>query len=411
MKILNSFLIILAIALLPTRTNADKCADYILLDGTETLVQYGMDTTCHWWAVTSPFTDKYRVIIDGEESEVFDKVSDLTFSPDGVGWAYFGRTSTQWNIVTNRKTIPLQSSTPGEIAFSPDGKMVYSYMEGELETIINGDRKLEVYHRSGNIYVSHGARRIAFLGRRSNSWIINIDGKESSLFDKIIPIGFWQDGQMVYAAGSVGNMEIYRGRRTISEPFADIHEAQINRSGSVASAIVEYSSGEYAGIVISDEYYEPLVSRRYDKAFNMALHPRLAMLAFNAIEDRANVVVMNTAEYSAGEVTGRPRFTHDGRDLFYIGCDDIDCFVGVNGRQHPVYSQLNVRAQYAMKPQSQSIAYTTGSNMVVRDLQSKQMFAGMMVDRTRPPQYNWREGSYEALGSIGNRLYLLTCVY
>jgi hypothetical protein len=410
MKLLSAFIILVFIGIVNS-ADADKCADYKLLDGTETLVQYGMDTTCHWWAVTSPFTNKYRVIIDGEESEVFERVSDLTFSPDGIGWAYFAKTSTQWKLITNEGPVSLESATPGEIAFSPDGELAYSKMEGELETIINGDNEFEVYHRSGRLFPGRGGRQIAFLGRRGNGMVININGRESGVFEKIIPIGFWSDGQMVYAAGSHGNMEIYRGRQTISESFTNIHEVAINRGGTVAGAIVEYSSGKHAGIVISDEYYEPLVSRRYDKAFNIALHPRLAMMAFNAIKDRANIIVMNTAEYSGGQVAGRPKFTHDGRDLFYIACGDIDCFVGVNGRQYPLYSQLNVRAQYAMKPKSGTIAYSTGSNMVLRDLETRKMHAGMMVDRTRPPHYNWREGSYEALGSIGNRLYLLTCAY
>ncbi|MFP4528045.1 MAG: hypothetical protein ACLFQX_05805 [Candidatus Kapaibacterium sp.] len=402
-------LIILLIFISITAARADKCADYLLLDGTEPIAAYGIDTTGHWWALTAPFTGSYRLTIDGEESDVYTKITNLHFSPDGSGWAYFGLYSGGWNLVTRDSIIPLRGGTPGEIAYSPDGYIVYSYFEGELETIINGEEKFEVYRRAGPIYLSHRGRKIAFAGRRGNGYVLNINGRETPVFDKIVPFGYWQDGSLVYGAGSVGNMEIYRRGRVISEPYANIHEAAINYMGTVAGGIVEFSSGEYGGIVISDEFYEPLLSRLYDKAYNMALHPTLPMMAFNAIEDNTSLVVMNTAEYSGGEVTGRPHFTYDGRDLYYVGCDAIDCFVGVNGRNYEIYKQLNVRANYAMKPKSNTIAYSGGTNMIMQDLISREMYAGMMVDETQPPIYNWREGVYEALGRIGNRLYLLTC--
>jgi hypothetical protein len=34
-----------------------------------------------------------------------------------------------------------------------------------------------------------------------------------------------------------------------------------------------------------------------------------------------------------------------------------------------------------------------------------------MVDQLIPPRYNWRDGTYETLGSVNNKLYLMTCRY
>ena len=64
---------------------------------------------------------------------------------------------------------------------------------------------------------------------------------------------------------------------------------------------------------------------------------------------------------------------------------------------------------YAKKPGSNTIAYVTNSSLIIRDFEKGELYSGMMVDNLVSPRYNWRSGLYETLGSINNKLYLLTC--
>lgn len=380
----------------------------MLLDGGEKLVQYGMDSTYHWWAVTSPFSNRYRLIVDGKKSGVYQMLKQLVFSADGSRWACFAADNNSWSILTNDETFPLPGTSPGELIFTPDSEyLVFSYFNGEVETIVYGDRKMEVMNRTGRIFVSNGARRIAFTGYRQNKMTLNVNGVEGPLFDEIVPFGFWWDGKMLYAAKNGYVWQIYLGDKVISDSYVGFAYPLLNLAGDAAAAVVTHTSGYRSGMLISDEYYEPLVSNPYDAVSDIVLHPYLPMTAFGAQKNFNNIVVLSSAEYFAGENPGRPEFTHDGSELFFAGCA-FDCFFSVNGQKFTITENIAPENIYAKKPGSATIAYSAGSNMYVRYLGKKGIEAGMMVDEILSPRYNRWEDRYEALGRISDKLYLLT---
>jgi hypothetical protein len=388
---------------------ADKCSDVMLLDGSEKLLAYGMDTTHHWWAVSEPFTGKNRLYVDGFQSQVYNSLNNLVFSPDGSRWACFAQDNLHWNLITNDTIIELPGTDVGEIHFSSNSEVLaYSYFEGDLETIIYGYKKLQLYQRFSNFFVNHNGTNVAFTGYRSNVMVVSIGGVESTTFDTIIPIGFWEDEHFVYAGRNGANWQIYKGKKPITEVLSSIMETAINLDGTVLAALVR-RGGSYAfGMLISDEYREPLISKPYEQVQNLVLHPYLPMLAYNAQIDLNNLVVFNTVEYAGGDYMGRPFFTYDGSELYFAGCR-FDCFININGRQYRVQSDISSIDQFAVKPDSKTIAYCTSSSMIVRYLETEDLYAGKMLDTTQPPRYNWRKDRYEALGTISNRLYLLKC--
>lgn len=387
---------------------AEGLTDFMLLDGGEKLIEYGMDTTHHWWAVTQPFSERYRLIVDGKKTDVYQKLSNLTFSPDGKKWACFAVDNNRWNVLTNDDVFGLPGTGAGELVYTPDSDfLVYSYFDGELETIIFGNRKIEVLNRTGRLYVSHGARKIAFTGYRLDKMTLNVNGVEGPLFDEILPFGFWWDGTFLYAAKSGYTWQIFMGDKVISDVYTNVAYPLLNLNGDVAAAVVSMTSGYRSAIMISDEYYEPLVSNPYDAVSDLVLHPYLALSAFSAQKDFRNMVVMSSAEYFAGENAGKPSFTHDGSEVFFTGCA-FECFFSVNGRIWTIIESIPPENIYAKKPGSNTIAYSLGSNMIIRRLGQKGFEAGMMVDEILSPRFNWRQNRYEALGRISEKLYLLT---
>ena len=78
-------------------SEAQHCFDYMLFDGSEKLVTFGMDTTDNWWAVTQPFTESYRLIVNGYKTDVYKDIRQLTFSPNAERWACFLKDNTQFH--------------------------------------------------------------------------------------------------------------------------------------------------------------------------------------------------------------------------------------------------------------------------------------------------------------------------
>jgi hypothetical protein len=387
---------------------ADKCFDEMIFDGSEPIVSYGMDTTNHWWAITKPFEGQYRIIIDGKQSQPYLKFKSIVFSPDGKKWAYFAKDNVQWYLVTN-DTIKPSGENVGELIFSGNSKkLIYSYFEATNEKIIFDKKQINTRYKVGKIYLNYEGNKIAFKNRIGNRYNLNINGFETTVFDEIIPIGFWCDGRFLYA-GKNGNLwEIYRNDELLSEPLSKIHQAQIGINETYAGILAQRPSGDAIAILIDDNYYEPLISKSYDWVGDLILHPTIAMFAYKAKINNSYMIVFNSTELGGGQITGVPNFTYNGEDMFFLGCN-IHCFVNVNGRQFQLDNEINVDAIFAKKPGSNTIAYATGSSLIVRYIDRKELVAGMMVDEIIPPRFNWRTNRYEALGRINQRLYLLTC--
>ena len=389
----------------------DKCYDFQLLGGGEKIANFGMDTTSHWWAITSPFDQRYRLYVDSIHTEVYDYISTPVFSADGNRWASFGATITGWWMIDETESANILCEQPVFIKYSPNSKVLaYSCRSGQRETITIGDREIRVHkrHEASGFYMNHDGSKYAFVREQSGSYVMNINGDEGTLFDRILPIGYWHDGTFLYAALNGINWEVYRDRDAITQTYSGISNVRINLKGDVAAFVGRHFSGQSSGVLINDEFYEPLEGEYYDGIWGMSLHPYLPIMAYNANRDLAQFVLMNNTEYFGGEYTGEPIFTHDGEDMYFIGCN-AHCFCNISGQKFKIEGMLSYKEHYAMKPGSETICYRTSSSMVVRDLFSGELTAGRMVDAISTPRYNRKLDCYETLGLIRNRLYMLVC--
>lgn len=410
MKSIKIPLIILFL-LLPLSIKANHCSDEMLLNGYERLVAYGMDTTNNWWAVTEPVSGNYRLHVNGRQTSIFYRLTKPVFSADGTRWAAFGEDNVQRYLITELGTEVLPGTDYGVLSFSPNSRrLVYSYIDAGIEYINHNEKMIQTYQRTGDIYVSWSGKYIAYVEMRGNRKIININGKESPLYEDIIPIGFWNDDKMLYCAKSGSNWEVYKGNRSLSLSYKDIVDAKINIDGTVAAVLAVEHSGRQVGILFSDEYYEPLIGRSYDWVGGLALHPTLPLMAYKALHNGRYIIVFSSSEIDGGEQTGNPYFTHDGSHLFFFGCT-FHCFVNIDGKKYDLKMQFSVDYPYAMKPGSETIAYSNDDTMIIRLINSTYMIAGKMLDSMGPPRYNWRDDQYEALGEINSRLYMLKCKY
>lgn len=409
----SSMIILISVCILLTysylNSQEDKCRDFLISDGSEQLVDLGIDTTGNWWVVTAPFSYKYRMTISGVEYDVLDSLTLPIFSHDGRNWAFFGYDVGTWKLFTRYEIIEFGSVHPGNIIFSTlSNSLIYSVFRGNVEYININGREIQVMHRTGKLFISPWGDKFAFTAQRGVSQVVNINGRDSDFFDDIMIAGFKENGEFAYAGRRGNGWRVYYDEKEVSTEFKDVLEMSINPIGSTVGAIVLGFSSKFQGVMFSDEYREPLYGMMYDKAWGLAIHPNLSLIAYSASYNISNFVVFSTTEYNGGLTPGTPKFTHDGDVLYFIGCD-MDCFVNVNGRKHIIYGGLDPSSPIAINPEGTAIAYGTFAHLTMSYLESGRTHAGIMVDYSTRAIFNRFTNKFESLGVINNRVYLLTC--
>lgn len=392
---------------------ADRCHDYLLLDGSEPLLNMGLDSTHNWWAITQPFENRYKMYINDFESAEYLELSKPVFSFDGERWAFFGFDGATWYIENELDRIILNTDRVGEIQFSRDSEfLVYSIFDNQMETIFAKDNQFRIMNRQSKIFVNNDGSMVAYTAKRGGNELLFVNGEEYEQFEQIEPIGFWHTDEFVYAASDGVNWTIFKGKEKISDSYETISSIDINLKGEYLGFAASYRSGDQCAILIADEFKKPIIGKTYLRINDLIVHPHIPMIAYFAVAQRdANLVVFNSTEYFGGRENSKPQFSYDGEDLFFFGCN-IDCFINVNGQKTDISRGVDINAFYAKKSNSNTYAYTTSTSLMVRDFIEDIIYAGKMMDQTiQYVRYNWRYETYESLGVINNRLYLQTCEF
>jgi hypothetical protein len=388
-----------------------KCGGEMLLDGSEPLISIGIDTTGHWWAVTSPFSKRYALTIDSKKGMDVDSLKAPIFSPDGEKYAYPIMKNGVWYIITNDSTIPIGAGIPGYIGFSRFGILAYTVIDGQSERLhILREEDLftqVLINRIGDIALSFDGSQFAYRSRSAGGISLILNETELGRFDECLMAGFMIDNSLVFA-GKQG--ELWRIHKNDEEMLSAqfLKFLQINQSGN--SFGCAYGNGtRVTGFLYSSEFIKPLETQSYDRIDDIVLHPFEPMLGMAAFKTGMNIIVMNTAEYDAGLNVGPIRFTHDGQELYLCGDSQQDPFIIVNGQKFMQKNALDINRSYAMSPKSGTFAYATSSAMIMQRMSDGFTFAGMMADYVTAPIFNHRANAYQSLGIVNNRLFLMHC--
>jgi len=407
-KIFVIFIIFVFLGLI-SQTKGGNYLDKMVFDGSEKVLATGMDTTGHWWIITEPSTGLKRIIIDGKSSPIYLRIKALTFSYDGKKWAYYARDNVTWYLVTNDTIFSIYCDRADTVGFTHNSELVYySYKTGNELFVRIGDRTIRGYNATGQYYFSNAGERFVIAGYRGDRKVLTFDGWETAPFDDIIPVGYFYDGSFIYFCRNGNFWEMYRDHKVISESFINPLDWAINLEGTVAAVLIRRTAGDAVAILISDEYSEPIISKPYDNVSYLALHPTLPMMAYRSSYNGNEYVVLSNTEFAGSNTTYKPRFTCDGSQVFFCGCN-VECFINVDGRKYDMHLFFDVDYDFVMKPNSRTIAYSTSTTLVVRYLESKETIMSKMFDSAIKPIYNWRRDEYEALGVMNNRVYLLIC--
>ena len=388
-----------------------KCTSEQLLDGAEPLIAMGQDTTGHWWAVTSPFSKRYSMIIDGKSGIDGDSLSQPIFSPMGDRFAYPLLRNGVWFLYMNDTVIPLGAGKPGTMTFSRFGAFAYSVIEGQSEKLYimrDGERSThQLFNRSGGIHLSFDGSNWAYASKNASGLVVMLNEEEIGRYEECTIAGFMFDNTLIHAGkqGDIWRL-LKNAEQLLSAPY--IQHVQVNQSGNAIAC--SYGMGtRMMGYLYTPDFIQPLETTGYDRIDQLVLHPFEPMMGLIAMKAGMNFIVMNTAEYDAGINTGQLRFTHDGRELYMMGDSQQDPFMIVNGQKIVQKNTLDIQRTYAKAPETGTFAYATSSALMMQRMSDSFTFAGMMATYVSTPIFNHRIMMYQSLGIVNNRLYLLSC--
>lgn len=403
------FQILVLIALLSSNVYGQKCKDYLVYDFAEPVKNFGIDTTGNWWILTQPYSGGYRYIINTIESSIFNYVSKIVFSPDGENWAFYANDYANMYLVTQDTIINFFAEKLLDFGFNQNGSVYYWVITNGIESEIHfKNRIVKVTNFVAKVFINPKGDRFALVLRRGNFFIIATNDYETDYFDDIKPLGFFEDDSFIFAGKKGKYWQIFRDKNPVSELLENIIDAKINFKGTVAAFLVRNTIGEALALLISDEFSEIIASSPYDNCSNLALHPFEPLIAFLAIKNSNYIIVYGNSEINIGSFPAYPYFTNDGSELMFSYCN-IDCYLYVDGIRHTIPSGLIGTQRIARKPKTTTFCIGSSTGMIMLDYFSGVQYMGTLVDEMSEPVYVYRDGSYQALGRIGNKIYLLTC--
>lgn len=393
-------------------TASGQCRDELLLENDVEIIDYGIDTTGHWWArarTTSVLTTLY---IDGTAYGPFMKVDVPMFSRDGSAWAVSVDMNGIRGLQTSGGYINMSGVTNVRPVLAPQSSGdVWWIVENESErTLTNGSRSYRCVDPTTMFAADPSGTVIVYVGRRGNQYAIVRNGVDLAAYDEVILGGVWSDGRIVAAVRNGAVWDVLLGDDVIANGLISVRDLTVNAFGTVLAFVGGQRGAPPVVTMMTDEYREPWQSPPLESPGRLVLSPCCDLTAIPAVRPGARRVMMyGSAEYPVGNQHGPPSFSYDGGQMVYAG-DDAGAFVAVNGKRYVLRGGgVAMSTPLVVSPSGSMVAWPSSSTIVTYDVELQRMQLGKMCDTMGNVVYDWRTRSAVGLGLFGGRLYKLIC--
>jgi len=174
--------------------------------------------------------DKWVVIVDGQESALYDSVANPTFSADGEQFAYSATIDGEEFVIMNNERQGKSYFDIRQILFNANGSILaYLADTGNGSLVVLNGVEGKLYQNIGTLETEWGTTFLAFTSNNQiiyravegQKTFIVVDTAEGKKYAEIKEIYFSADGtQIAYYAQDGNNMiTIINGRVTAVEPI------------------------------------------------------------------------------------------------------------------------------------------------------------------------------------------------
>lgn len=390
-----------------------RCSEIELLPGDENLLDFGLDSTSHWWAITSPFSNRYKLYVDGKKFGDYLQITKPFFSHfEGKQWgAFVQQNDGLWDVIINDSIHTVSATEPRELSFASNSTtFAYGVLRSNIEEVVFGNNKYEVINRVSPLVISPEGRRIAYVIQQGGLQTLFVNGKEIEIYQEISLVGFFYDGSIIYSARQGNQWNVYKDTEQISITYQSLQHATINRFGTTVAISAKQLNNQVVIWMFSEEFNQPIISQPFDNISSLTLHPSKPVVMAECQRNNQNIVTIQFTEMGGGLTNSKPGFTVGGEQFYFLSCENI-CSMIIDGVRRNLNNRIELGKEFtvALKPNGKTFATSSLSSLVVRYIESDQLYSGMMANQMKPTRYNWRTDRYEALGSIQQRLYILSC--
>ena len=146
--------------------------------------------------------NKWRAVIDGKESALYDAVRFIAFSPDSKRVAFAGQRGNSWHVVIDGVEQEAVEDVGREgILFSPDSKRVAFTAIKNLKHCLVVDGVAGKAHEAiDGVTFSPDSLHTYFVALRSGQYEVFTDGEEKGTYEKIYGLSFGPDGKSTVLA-------------------------------------------------------------------------------------------------------------------------------------------------------------------------------------------------------------------
>ncbi|MDP6545800.1 MAG: hypothetical protein QGH60_17595 [Phycisphaerae bacterium] len=185
--------------------------------------------------------DRQCVLHNGKRGKLYDRILDLTFSPDGKRLGYvaaklppdhaksrpaIGLVDTRVRykvvlVVDGRESEEFDRIVWGPV-FGPDGKRVaYATKQGKVAFAVIDGRKLRAHDDVSRIIFGPKGRRVAYVANRGKKSFVVVDGKGAAEYDSVHPatLCFSPDARRVAYVANKSNSRIVVIDTTEGRPY------------------------------------------------------------------------------------------------------------------------------------------------------------------------------------------------
>lgn len=381
--------------------------DSLVFGQTATIQSFGIDSTGHWWVVVEPYTHLKQIVIDGEVLGPYDSLQTPIFSVDGTSWAFVATRNGEWRVVTQSDSIvsPNRISELGYVFRS--NRLIWYETNGADKKIVTRTRNFPVQGILQVIKTDLTGNVVCWTEVQNGQHVLFRNGQQVESAENIRLVGVWYSGDPLYAKknGIAWSMQI--GTKELCNNQASISEAQLNTTADVCAWIASQIGMGSRAMIYRDDYTVPWEGPNLDGAYNLALSPLDALVAYFGIFGIQRSVYYNGTPYPAGRETGAPFFTANGVFMIYAGTDS-DQFVSVNGKRIRINSSAPKNNTFAVSPNGEIVCWNSASTMVMADLEFNTIQMGKMCDEVTDVIYHSVTNTFKALGRVSGRIYLLT---
>lgn len=139
---------------------------------------------------------KWHVVVEGQESETFESVGDVYFSPDAKRVAFPAKKGLTWSWIVDGQAVgSFQDEITKKPVFSPDSKhFVFVAKSGGKESVFLDGRSVGTHDEVGLPVFSPDGSRLAYPAKSGKQWAMSLDGALQAPYTFVLGPVFSPDG-------------------------------------------------------------------------------------------------------------------------------------------------------------------------------------------------------------------------